>query len=179
MARKNDESAKGRSDEEIIEAEEGGGSRVYELGFHLDPELPSEEVKKAYQAVKDVIEKQGALVAEGEPQMTPLAYTISRQETGSRRDFNSAYFAWIAYETSAPNHEKVLEAAKEESRIVRFIDVITTKDAARHAAEMRLMAMSAAGGTASGGKVEGEAVSDAELDAALESALPAGRQAAA
>ena len=87
-----------------LEADEGGGSRVYELGFHLDPELPSEEVKKAYQAVKEVIEKQGSLVAEGEPEQVQLAYTISRQEVGGRRDFNSAYFGWIAYETSAPNH---------------------------------------------------------------------------
>ena len=28
--------------------DEGGEPRVYELGFHLDPELPTEEVKKAY-----------------------------------------------------------------------------------------------------------------------------------
>jgi ribosomal protein S6 len=67
-------------------------SRVYELGFHLDPELPSEEVKKAYKAVRELISEKGTLIAEGEPQMIQLAYTISRQETAGRRDFNSAYF---------------------------------------------------------------------------------------
>jgi ribosomal protein S6 len=152
-------------DDEVVEASEGGGSHVYELGFHLDPELPSEEVKKAYQALKEVVSAEGALVAEGEPEKIPLAYTISRQETAGRRDFDSAFFAWLAYETSAPNHEKVLEAARGEGKIVRFIDVITTKDAARHAAEMRLLA-------AKMPEKELEPVSDADLDAALEGVLP-------
>ena len=168
MARK-DKGAESREDIEIAGidetlSEEGGGSRVYELGFHLDPELPSEEVKKAYQAIKEEVGKQGSLVAEGDPEKIPLAYTISRQEQSGRRDFDSSFFAWIAYETSAPNHAKVLEAAKADVRIFRFIDVITSKDAARHAAEMRLMAA----------KVpepeDKEAVSDTELDAALEAA---------
>lgn len=152
--------------DEVAETDEGGGSRVYELGFHLDPELPSEEVKKAYQGIREVVEKQGSLVAEGEPEKIPLAYTISRQEQGGRRDFDSAFFAWIAYETSAPNHEHILEAMKAESRIIRFIDVITSKDAARHAAEMRLMAMKIPA------EVREEGVSDEQLDAALEGALP-------
>lgn len=147
-------------------ADEGGGSRVYELGFHLDPELPSEEVKKAYQTIRALIEKQGTLVAEGEPEQVKLAYTISRQEPSGRRDFDSAHFSWIAYETSAPNHQEVIEEVRADKRIVRFIDLVTDKEAARHAAELRLMAA----------KVPAEAkeeVSDAELDAALESAAAA------
>ena len=74
---------------------EGGEPRVYELGFHLDPELPTEEVKKAYQAVRELTTSKGALVAEGEPVKIQLAYTISRQETAGRRDFDSAYFSWV------------------------------------------------------------------------------------
>ena len=151
----------------------GGGSRVYELAFHLDPELSSEEVKKAYQSIHDSIEKRGALVAEGEPEQVQLAYTISRQETAGRRDFDSAYFAWIAYETAAPNHEEVLTEIRADKRVVRFIDVVTTKDAARHAAEVRLMAAKT-----STPAEEKDAVSDTELDAALEEVLPGGPAAA-
>ncbi|MGK4455948.1 hypothetical protein, partial [Klebsiella pneumoniae] len=51
--------------------------RVYELGFHLDPELPQEEAKKTYQSLKDLITNNGgSLVAEGEPEKIALAYTI-------------------------------------------------------------------------------------------------------
>ena len=58
---------------------EGSEPRVYELGFHLDPELSSEEVKKAYESTREFIAKKSTIVAEGEPQMVQLAYTISHE----------------------------------------------------------------------------------------------------
>jgi ribosomal protein S6 len=152
-----------REDDELVDE---GGSRVYELGFHLDPELPSEEVKKAYQEIRALAESKGSVVAEGEPQKIQLAYTISRQETSGRRDFDSAYFAWVAYETSAPNHEEVLEGAKADTRIIRFIDLVTTKEMARHAAEMRELALQ----EPEAAPEEEAAADDAALDAALENA---------
>jgi ribosomal protein S6 len=147
--------------------EEGGSEpRVYELGFHLDPELPSEEVKKAYQAVRALIEEKGTIVAEGEPQKIQLAYTISRQETSGRRDFDSAFFSWIVYETPAESHADIIAAANAEKRIIRFIDLITTKDAARHAVEMHELALKTPE------RVEDpEEVAGAELDAALENVV--------
>jgi ribosomal protein S6 len=120
---------------------DNGEPRVYELGFHLDPELPTEEVKKSYQSVRELITSKGALVAEGEPVKIPLAYTISRQETAGRRDFDSAYFSWIVYETPAESHAEIITAASADKRIIRFIDLLTTKDAGRHAVEMRELAM--------------------------------------
>jgi len=149
------------SEDEIIEG--GAESRVYELGFHLDPELPSEEVKKAYQVMHELIAGKGTLIAEGEPQMIPLAYTISRQETAGRRDFDSAHFCWLAYETSTSHHSEVLSAANADKRIIRFIDLVTTKDAARHSVEIREVALK----TPERAK-DPEAVIGAELDVALE-----------
>lgn len=111
-------------------------ARVYELGFHLDPELPQEEVKKAYQDIRGRIAALGTVVAEGEPTKVPLAYTISRSETGGRRDFTSAYFSWISYEAAGPAHDEIGQMARDEKRIIRFIDIRTTRDAAQHAAEM-------------------------------------------
>jgi ribosomal protein S6 len=141
--------------------DEGSGPRVYELAFHLDPELPSEEVKKQYAAIKEVIEGVGSVVAEGTPEKIPLAYTISRQEPSGRRDFDSAYFAWIAYETDASKHASVLDAVKANSKVVRYIDVLTDKELARHAAEMKALSMQMP-------EPETAQGADAELDAALE-----------
>lgn len=152
-----------RADESLEET--GSDPRVYELGFHLDPELPTEEVKKAYQATREFIAGKGTVVAEGEPQKIQLAYTISRQETTGRRDFDSAYFSWIAYEMSAVEHADILAAANADKRIVRFIDLLTTKDAARHAVEMRELAMKMPA------REEGlEATTNIELDVAIENA---------
>ena len=139
-------------------------TRVYELGFHIDPELPQEEVKKTYQALR---EKAGDIIAEGDPLKIPLAYTISiKVQGGGRRDFDSAYFAWFAYEADAERHEAVLEAVKGEGRVIRFIDLRTDKDAATHAAEMHEMYAKLATNRE---PVEAEE-SDAELDAALKEA---------
>lgn len=135
--------------------------RVYELGFHIDADLPAEEAKKTYQGIRSAIAGAGTVVAEGEPQKIPLAYTISRTEPSGRRDFDSSFFAWIAYETNGAGHEAIVEAAKEESRIFRFIDIRTTKEEAQHSAEMHEL-------MAKAGEPEGESdVSDTELDAAL------------
>jgi ribosomal protein S6 len=143
-----------------------GEARVYELGFHLDPELPTEEVKKAYQTIKGLVEEKGGLlVAEGEPMKIKLAYTISRQETSGRRDFDSAYFSWIAYEMTPQNHTEVISAVHADKRVVRFIDVVTTKDAARHAAEMHDISLKASSERPT---EDQEEVAGASLDAALE-----------
>ena len=155
-------------DEDVLATETedmGSEPRIYELGFHLDPELPTEEVKKAYQAVREHIAGAGTIVAEVEPEKIQLAYTISRQEVAGRRDFNSAYFAWIVYETDAIKHSEIIAAANANKSIIRFIDLITTKDIARHALEVHeLMAK------VPEQEVSADDVLNTELDAALESA---------
>ena len=55
MANKTKQDADLGADTAIDEV--GDEPRVYELGFHLDPELPAEEVKKAYQAVRDAVNR--------------------------------------------------------------------------------------------------------------------------
>jgi ribosomal protein S6 len=145
--------------------------RVYELGFHIDPELPQEEAKKVYQSIKDQIAASSSVIAEGEIEKIPLAYTISRMDTTGRRDFNSAYFGWVAYEADGAGHEAVAEAARTNSAIFRFLDLRTTKDAAKHSAEMHEF-YSRAPQSQEGDEVEeapevaAEPV-EAELDAAL------------
>ena len=160
--------AKHDTDMSVDETLGGGGSepRVYELGFHLDPELPVEEVKKAYSGVRKFISEGGTIVAEDEPQKIQLAYTISRQETSGRRDFDSAYFAWVVYETPAENHAKIITMASENKKIIRFIDLLTTKDSARHSAEMREISMKTQERTE-----DTEEVVGTELDAALENVV--------
>lgn len=135
--------------------------RVYELGFHIDPELTNDEAKKTYQGIRAKIEAVGQIVAEGEPVKIQLAYTISRSETAGRRDFDGSHFSWIAYETDGAGHDAVTLAASEEKRIFRFIDLRTSKEEAKHSAEMQEL-------LAKLPEAESESeVSDAEIDAAL------------
>jgi len=144
----------------------GSNPRVYELGFHLDPELPTEEVKKAYQTIHEFIATKGTIIAEGEPQKIQLAYTISRQEVSGRRDFDSAYFSWVVYEATPADHDEVVTSATTDKHIIRFIDILTTKDAARHSVEIRELAMKTPEPTE-----DPEAVLGAEVDAAIENVV--------
>ena len=136
--------------------------RVYELGLHIDPELGAEEVKKVFEGIKGTIEKAGTVVAEGEPKKVPLAYTVSRGEPTGRRDFTSSFFAWIAYETDGEGHASVAEAAREEGRIFRFLDIRTDKESARHSQELHEMLAQE-----EGKDLPEEEVSEEELDEAL------------
>ncbi|MFA5996116.1 MAG: hypothetical protein WC790_00070 [Candidatus Paceibacterota bacterium] len=159
--------AKNQDEDVLVEDAEdtGAEARVYELGFHLDPELPVEEVKKVYQAIRETIAGKGTIIAEVEPEKIQLAYTISRQEVAGRRDFNSAYFAWIVYEMLAVDHAAVISSADANKSMVRFIDLVTTKDQARHALEVHEL-MAKVPETES----SPEEILATELDAALESA---------
>jgi ribosomal protein S6 len=161
MAKKKELEEKG---DMLMDEGDSSEMRVYELAFHLDPELSESEAKKAYETLRDLAVSRGSLVAEGTPEKIQLAYTISRSENAGRRDFDSAYFSWVAYETDGEGHEAVIDAARAEKRIIRFLDIRTTKEAARHSAEVREMREKAPE------KPEGESVSDAELNAALEEA---------
>ena len=122
--------------DEEIDGADASEVRVYELGFHLDPELPQETIKQTYQSIRGVIASVGEVVAEGEPTKVPLAYTISIKNTAGRRDFDTAYFCWIAYETNGAGHAKVTELASETTSIIRFIDLRTTKEGAKHSSDM-------------------------------------------
>ena len=159
--------AKNQGEEREDELQDTAEPRVYELGFHLDPELPTEEMKKEYRDIRSLIASKGTLVAEGEPHKVQLAYTISRQETAGRRDFDSAYFSWIVYEATAENHAEVVVAAGANSRIIRFIDLITTKDAARHSVEMHELSLKVPEREG----IADEVAASTELDAALENVV--------
>ena len=149
--------------ETTIEDADHAQMRVYELGFHLDPELPIDEIKKTYQGIRTVISGAGTVIAEGEPNKIPLAYTIFRSEQTGRRDFDTAYFCWIAYETDGAGHDLALAKVGEEKRVVRFIDLRTTKESALHSAEMAEIYAKMPSEVA---EAEGD-VSDVELDRAL------------
>jgi ribosomal protein S6 len=152
---------------DVDDAADHAEMRVYELGFHLDAELPQEEAKKIYQSFKDLAANKGEVVAEGELEKIPLAYTISRMETTGRRDFNSAFFGWIAYETTGEGHAALIESVRSNNQIVRFLDVRTTKDAAKHAAEMHEIYMKMPAEAVEPSDEEIAPAADVELDAAL------------
>lgn len=138
--------------------------RVYELGLHIDPELSQDEVRKTYQSLRETIAKEGSIIAEGEPQKIQLAYTVSRTEVGGRRDFDTSYFAWIAYEVNGQSHEKIQEAVRANTAIFRYLDIRTEREAVEHAAQLHEIMQKAA---ANKDQETDDEVSDAEIEQVL------------
>lgn len=156
--------AKNTEHEDLVVEDAGAGPRVYELGFHLDGDLPTEEAKKTYADIRGSIAAKGTIVAEGEPAKIQLAYTISRSEQAGRRDFNTAYFCWIAYEAAPEAHADMVKMAGSEARIIRFIDILTTKEQAQHSQELAEVYAKSVSEEGAGTEEE---VMDTEIDAAL------------
>jgi ribosomal protein S6 len=159
MARKKDVA----TDDMMMDEGDSSEVRVYELAFHLDPELSETEAVKTFEAIRDAAVAGGTLVAEGAPEKVQLAYTISRSDNAGRRDFDAAHFAWVAYEGNGACHEAALETVKGDKRVIRFLDIRTDKDAAKHSAEVSEMRRKMP-------EAAEAPVSDTELDAALETA---------
>lgn len=146
----------------VVEESAGTEPRVYELGFHLDGDLPTEEARKTYEGIRGAIAEKATVITEGEPVKIQLAYTISRSEQAGRRDFNTAFFCWIAYEADASAHEDIVKAIGEEDRVIRFIDILTTKEQALHSKEVADLSVKMAEE-----EVSGDVLMDSELDEAL------------
>ncbi|HEC93763.1 MAG TPA: hypothetical protein ENI56_00075 [Candidatus Kaiserbacteria bacterium] len=108
--------------------------RVYELGFHIDPDLPKQKIKELFQSIKNNIADAGTVITIGEPHRLRLAYTISRMERTGRHDFSSAFFGWVVYQSDGEAHARIIDMIKEHNDVFRYIDVRTTKEAAEHAA---------------------------------------------
>jgi hypothetical protein len=56
--------------------------------------------------------------------------------TAGRHDFNTSFFGWLVYEADGAAHTAVMETIGEDLRVIRFIDLRTSKEAAKHSEEM-------------------------------------------
>lgn len=101
---------------------------VYEIGFHLIPLVSEDEVASHVSTVKSILDKAGAqIIAEEYPELTELAYEISKKIKGAKQEFNTAYFGWIKFETTADKIAEIDEAVRAEEEVLRFIIVKTLR----------------------------------------------------
>lgn len=146
-----------------------GESSVYELAFHINPNLSETEVSKTFENLKkNILDNGGAIITESSPRRVDLAYTISVKGEEGVKDFNQGMFGWIAYEGLSENQKAIEEEVSDEKNIFRHLVIITTKEVVEFAKQREEEARSVARSAAENDDEEG--VSDSELDEALESA---------
>ena len=113
--------------EELTQKDEK--SKVYEVGFHLLPTIAESSVAEEVSKIKSVVEKNsGVFVSEGIPQMTNLAYTITKAISGKNQKFDSAYFGWVKFELNADSISEIKKAMDEVESVLRYLIIKTTKE---------------------------------------------------
>lgn len=70
----------------------------YELAFHVLPTIAEGEVNTVFEAIKDLIKKEGGEIFDEEtPERFELAYEVMKHLEGKNRRFKSAYFGWVRF----------------------------------------------------------------------------------
>ena len=105
---------------------------VYELGYHLLPDIPEDKVPEEVNKIKKLLESFDAeFISEGEPEFMDLAYTIYVPRGGHNDKYNQAYFGWIKFRAPKANLPELQKELKLNQSILRFILFKTVEEDTR------------------------------------------------
>lgn len=110
--------------------EDDASQRVYEVGYLLLPSIPEEKISEEVSLIETAMKKHaGALIAQGEPTLQPLAYQMMK-EVGTRNErFDTAYFGWVKFEMEPEGVLAFKGDLDGNSSVLRFILIKTSRDA--------------------------------------------------
>lgn len=104
-------------------------SRIYEIGYLLRPTIAAEEVPREVTAIKDLLEKEDAVVfAEEFPKLRQLSYGIRKKTSGGHQTIGSGYFGWMKFEGSSEAAKRVDAHLKQLGNLLRFILIKTVRE---------------------------------------------------
>ncbi len=108
---------------------ERSDSKVYEIGYILLSSIPEEKVSSEVESLKALLAKHKAtIIAEGQPQLTTLAYTMVKKIGSVNRRFNQGYFGWIKYEAPVESANALNKAVQETEEVLRHILINTVRE---------------------------------------------------
>jgi ribosomal protein S6 len=102
---------------------------IYEIGYHLLPILPDDEVAGRVGFIKDTITKGGGvIISEEYPKLITLAYEIGKKVEDKGQSFGTAHFGWVKFEVPTNAIEAIKGAFDLEKTMLRFILVKTVRE---------------------------------------------------
>jgi len=106
--------------------------RIYEIGYHVTPQVKETEVEKIVGEVRTVIEKEGgSFIAEGTPALMRLAYPMSVVEKEKRLEHDRAYFGWIKFEAHVAVAQTLDTVLKNNPNLLRHMIFQTVREDTR------------------------------------------------
>ncbi len=104
-------------------------SRIYELGFHIVPSIAEEKLPAEVAALKDLLEKHGALfISEEFPKLRPLSYVMTKVIGAKHLKFDTAYFGWIKFEMEPSSVNALKKLLERNDNMIRFIFAKTVRE---------------------------------------------------
>ncbi len=138
---------------------------IYEVGYHLSPVLPEENVPAEVGEVKAFLEERGAsFVAEEFPRRVGLAYAL--RPAKARDPLLSTYFGWVKFELDPGEVGAVREFFKKRPSVVRFLLARTVRESTL--APRKLVAAREGERPKAAPKAAKPSMTDEELDRTLE-----------
>jgi len=113
--------------------QEEGDVSIYELGYHLVPTIPEEQVTTRAEELQNAIVKhKGVVISEGAPKKIALAYTMKKNVGGKYERYDNAYFGYIKFEMEPKEASIVHDEVKVNENVLRFLLVKTLREDTMH-----------------------------------------------
>ncbi|OHA15242.1 MAG: hypothetical protein A3H57_02455 [Candidatus Taylorbacteria bacterium RIFCSPLOWO2_02_FULL_43_11] len=110
-------------------AEEKAEGKIYEIGYHIVPSVPEDKLGAEVSSIKDILEKQKAVVvSEESPKLRQLTYEMRKEFAGKYQKYNSAYFGWVKFEAEPTDALKIEAAFKKNPQILRYLLIKTVRE---------------------------------------------------
>ncbi len=145
-------------------------SQIYEVGYHLLPNISEENVPQDVSAIHGVISNCGGIIfSEGAPSMRQISYEIAKKVENKTLKFNKAYFGWIKFEVDSSRISEITEKIAGMPNILRFIVIKTVRENTMYTPKAPVFKRENSKEVAdSTGDVEKAPVSEEELDKSIE-----------
>ncbi len=103
------------------------GQAVYEVGFHVVPNLSDEAVVAVVEKIRQAL-GDAEIISEQVPQRMTLAYTIERADSGKREKFTESYFGVIKFATSPDATPALSEKLRGMQDVLRYLLIETVRE---------------------------------------------------
>ncbi len=95
---------------------------VYELGYHLVPSLGEDDLAlRVTDLQKAITAEGGSVISEGQPQAYTLEYSMRKMRGGRWDKYDSSFFGWVRFETSAEAVVKLKDILEHNEHLVRYL----------------------------------------------------------
>ena len=108
--------------------------KVYEVSFHLVPDIDPDKVSAVFDWVKGIVSEKGEVLSEEQPVKRDLAYTVRhtvRQRDGSYNRYDEAYFGSVKFRALRGAVRQIELTLTQDEEVLRFLLLETVEEDTR------------------------------------------------